>query len=62
MDDLATLDAVIMKDKLMKYNVWELIPSDVAIDEKFLPANTFKSQTINNQVSEWTIDEEKKGK
>ena len=40
----------------MKYNVQENIPSDVAIDEKFLPANTFKSQTINNQVSEWTID------
>ena len=59
-DDLATLDTVFIKEKLMTYNVWEHVPSDIAIDESFLPSSTFKSQTINNQVSEWTIENKMK--
>ena len=45
-DDLATLDAVNIKEHLTQYDFWQHVPSDIATDEKYLPPETFKSQTI----------------
>ena len=55
-DDLAVLDAVKNPgDKLEEYNVHQHVPSDVATEERFLPSTTFKSQTINNSIADWTM-------
>ena len=35
-DDLAVLEAVNTSDKLIQYNVWQHIPTDVATEQKFL--------------------------
>ena len=55
-DDLATLDAVNIKEHLTQYDFWQYVPSDIARDEKYLPPETFKSQTINDQIVKWTKD------
>ena len=53
-DDLAVLDAVKTSDKLVDYDVWQQVPSDIATGEKFLAPHTFKSQTTNNTMQTWT--------
>ena len=54
-DDLAVLDTVVNPgDKLVHYDVEHHVPSDVATDERFLPSSTFRSQTINNSIDNWT--------
>ena len=54
--DLAVLDPVNVKNKTTPYDVFEHVPSDIAVDEIFLPAEQFISQEINNQISTWTSD------
>ena len=54
--DLAILDAVMNPwSKLKEYDVYQHVPSDVATEERFLPLTTFKSQTINNSIADWTV-------
>ena len=53
-DDLTVLYAVKTCDKLVDYDVWQHVPSDITTGEKFLAPNTFKSQTTNNTIQTWT--------
>ena len=53
-DDLAVLDPVNIKDKLIPYDLVQHVPSDMAVGQMFLPQNAYQSQEINNQISEWT--------
>ena len=55
-DDMATLDAVNIKDKLVEYDCWQHVPSDIATGVRFLPVETFKSQRVNDSISFWTKD------
>ena len=54
-DDLAVLDAVNIKVNLREYDFLHHVPSDIPPEQRFLAPSTFKSQGINDQVSEWTI-------
>ena len=64
-DDLSITEAVQTNNKLIQYDVWQHVPSDIATGQSFLPPDTFKSQQYNNQISDWTdrnkmkINEEK---
>ena len=53
-DDLAVIEAVKARDKLEEYDLWNHVPSDIAIDEKFLPPDSINSQSINDSVATWT--------
>jgi hypothetical protein len=53
-DDLSVLEAISHKSNLIDYDVIQHVPSDIATDEQFLPADTFKTQCINQEISEWT--------
>ena len=53
-DDLALTEIVKLEDKLEDYDVWQHVPSDVGIDQKFLPPNKIKSQIRNDQIQTWT--------
>jgi hypothetical protein len=55
-DDLAVLDPVNVKNKTTPYDIFEHVPSDIAVGEMFLPAEQFRSQEINDQISTWTSD------
>ena len=59
-DDLAVLDAVKTSDKLIEYDVWQHVPSDIATNEKFLAPSTFKSQTTNDLIQTWTTSNKMK--
>ena len=59
-DDLAVLDYVDIEDKVVDYNVWEHVPSDISTFERFLPSTTFKSQAINNSIAKWTVENKMK--
>ena len=54
-DDLAVLDAVNIIVNLREYDFLHHVPSDIPPEQRFLAPSTFKSQGINDQVSEWTI-------
>ena len=45
---------VLLAGLLIEYNFETHIPSDVAIDKKFLPPSSFKTQEAINEVESWT--------
>jgi hypothetical protein len=53
-DDLSVLEAVSHKQSLIDYDVVQHVPSDVATEERFLPAEAFHTQRINEEISDWT--------
>ena len=53
-DDLSLLEAVKTKDKLIEYDVHRRVPSDVGTSQFFLPTTAFQSQTRNENIAEWT--------
>jgi hypothetical protein len=55
-DDLSVIEALSHKSALIDYDVWQHVPSDVATDERFLPAHAFNTQSINDEISNWTDD------
>ena len=59
-DALAVLDTVKTSDKLVEYDVWQHVPSDIATNEKFLAPSTFKSQTTNDLIQTWTTSNKMK--
>ena len=59
-DDLSIVEDIQTEGKLIDYDVWQHVPSDVATNEKFLPTNTYKTQEINDEISAWTNTNEMK--
>ena len=53
-DDLAVTEIVETEDKLIEYNFWQHVASDIGVEQKFLPHNKIKSQSTNDQLSNWT--------
>ena len=53
-DDLSVLEAVNHRQKLVEYNVLCHIPSDVPINERYLPPEALETPEINDQISQWT--------
>ena len=53
-DDLSVLDAVNHRNQLVNYNMLQHFPSDIAVDEKYLPPESLKTPAINKQISERT--------
>ena len=53
-DDLSLLSLLCLAGLLTDYNVWQHIPSDIPVDEKYLPTNLNDAQSILNSVSNWT--------
>ena len=48
-DDLSVLDAENHRNKLVNYNVLQHFPSDIAVDEKYLPPESLKTPAINKK-------------
>ena len=53
-DDLSALEAVFTEGKLVDYDFFRHVPSDVAAGQQFLPQTTFKTQTYNNAILDWS--------
>ena len=53
-DDLSKLQLILLSGILMDYKIHEHIPSDIAIDEKFLPPSSLKIQENLNEINSWT--------
>ena len=53
-DDLSALEAVFIEGKLVDYDIFHHVPSDVAVGQKFLPQRTFKTQTYNDCIFDWS--------
>ena len=52
--DLSILQLTLLSGVLIDYKVQEHIPSDIAIDEKFLPPSSLGRQENLNDISSWT--------
>ena len=53
-DDLSVLQLVLLSGLLVEYNFYEHVASDVGIDQKFLPPNSYNCQDTLNFISNWT--------
>ena len=53
-DDISVLDAVNHRHQLVNYNALQHVPSDIAVDEKYLPPESLKTPAINKEISDWT--------
>ena len=59
-DDLISLDSLNVRENLTKYDVHNHVPSDIAIGERFLAQDAFKSQSYNDSIAMWTSDNKMK--
>ena len=53
-DDLSAVEAQFIDGKLMNYDILQHVPSDVAVGQQFLPQITFKTQSYNNAIFDWS--------
>ena len=53
-DDLSILQLICLSGLLVDYNFQNHIASDIAVDQKFLPADTLQTQVHLNFISSWT--------
>ena len=55
-DDLNLLEFIVLSDQLVQYDVRNHIPSDIGIDDLFLPPETYQMQKNFNYISYLTED------
>ena len=55
-DDLSLLYLVLLSGILIDYDFNHHVASDIAIDEKYLPPESFSTQSTLNSVASWTQD------
>ena len=53
-DDLSLLQLVLLSGLLVEYDFHQHVASDIATDMKYLPADTFSTQSNINSISQWT--------
>ena len=55
-DDLNMLEFLILTEKLINFIPSDQIPSDVAIDQMYLPTENYQMQENLNQIAKWTSE------
>ena len=53
-DDLSLLQLVLLSGLLVDYNFHNHVASDIATDSKYLPPNTYSTQTHIDNIANWT--------
>ena len=53
-DDLSILELICLSGLLIEYQFKTHIPSDIATEQLYLPAESFKTQRQIDQISDWT--------
>ena len=59
-DDLSVLQLVCLTGLVTEYNFYHHVPSDIGVDELFLPPNTFPTQDSIDSIASWTTDNKMK--
>ena len=55
-DDLSILEFVCLSGLLVEYDVHSHVPSDVGVDQLFLPTSAFAMNSYLESISTWTTD------
>ena len=55
-DDLTVLEFICLSGLLTDYDTWRNVPSDVGIEEQFLPPGSFNMQTTLDHITDWTAE------
>ena len=53
-DDLSILQLLLLSGMLVEYDFTRHVASDVGIDQKFLPPDSYKTQENIDQIAQWT--------
>ena len=53
-DDLSILEFVCLSGLLIEYDVHSHVPSDVGVDQLFLPQSSFEMNSYLENISRWT--------
>ena len=60
-DDMSLLELInLLAIGLIQYDFKNHVPSDIEVESKFLPSSACKSQSILDEVSEWTVSKKMK--
>ena len=54
MTDTSSVMLIILGDAWTEYNFWEHVASDVAVDQRFLPAQGLDTQMNLDKIAMWT--------
>ena len=55
-DDLSILEFICLSGILVEYDVLSHVPSDVGVDQLFLPSASYETQSHLGQMSNWTTE------
>ena len=55
-DDLSILEILSISGALTEFDCWQTVPSDIGIDQKYLPPESCATQGHIDQISAWTDD------
>ena len=53
-DDLSILELLSISGALTEFDCWQTVPSDIGIDQLYLPPENFSTQGKLNQISAWS--------
>ena len=53
-DDMTILELICLAGILKDYDCWNQVPSDIRLDQKYLPPECLTTQVSLNQIAEWT--------
>ena len=53
-DDLSILEILSISGALTEFDCWQTVPSDIGIDQKYLPPESCATQGHIDQISAWT--------
>ena len=60
-DDLSLLEIInLILAGLQQYDVYQHVPSDIAVESMFLPNQNCESQNMLNKIAEWTVSNKMK--
>ena len=59
-DDLIVTEVANIEETAIEYDFWQHVASDVGIGQKFLPPVTLRSQSTNENISNWTYENKMK--
>ena len=51
---LEVLELVLLSGLLIEYDFWTHVPSDISVEQKFLPSSSFYMQTCQNNIQQWS--------
>ena len=55
-DDMSILEFICLSGLLVQYDVFSHVPSDVGVDQQFIPSSSYATQSYLDNICKWTAE------